>query len=278
LMDEHFINSLGLKLQASVELVNPISENHYRMITSLIPGLLKNIKDNHTHHDQLAFFECGRVWPTTSNVPVDVSIEKKSVAGIFFKKRTTVDFYHSKTYVNEFFTSQGFGQPEWVDSSNGARLEVWYQMHQTATLMLDNKVVGFAGKVDPVLLTKLNIDAPCDAFVFELDGDCLLTHQQPVVKFKPLSKYQDTFVDLSLMVPMAVHTQTIVHKLSSVDALVTDVKLIDFFEKPEWHDVRAQTLRVWLVSDERTLGKADIDAVWQKAVDAVQVLGCKVRM
>ena len=61
LMDEQFINFFGFEVTASVTLVNPISENHQRMITSLIPGLLKNIKDNHTHHEHLAFFGCGRI-------------------------------------------------------------------------------------------------------------------------------------------------------------------------------------------------------------------------
>ena len=131
------------------------------------------------------------------------------------------------------------------ERSAGLRLGRVVSRYQTATLMLGKQVVGVAGKVDPVLLTKLDIDAPCDAFVFELDGNYLLTHQQPVIKFKPLSKFKDTFVDLSLMVPMSVHTQMIVNKLSALlIILITEVDLIDFFEKSKWHDVRAQTFRV----------------------------------
>jgi len=272
LFDEQFIASLGLKLLEVVHLINPISENHFRMITSLVPGLFKNIKENHVHHEALSFFEWGRVWKGQGD-----KVETKSLAGIIFKKREDVDFYAGKALITHMFHALGLDENKLVWAKPVGSQDQWYAQYQTAQILYDGKVIGTAGMADPVIMNKLSVDAPCTAFIFELDGSFLISAPARIPAYSQISKFQDTYVDISLFAPLNLATQSVIEKLRTVDELVKRVDLIDFFEKEEWQDVRAVTVRLWLEHPEKTLQKVEIDAVWQLATTAVAALGAKVR-
>ncbi len=288
MFDEQFIASLDWKPNVAVSVVNPVSENYARMATSLVPGLLKNIKENHVQRDQLAFFESARVWQWLDKEPV----ERKQVAGVFFKKRSTVDFYQCKYQLNNLLTMLGFKHDIVSWKKLTTTPEPWYQAHQSAQLIYENRVIGVAGKCDPAFITKLDIDVASDAFIFELDADFLLNHQLGISKFVPLSKFQQTSFDVSLFVPLTLEAAAIKASITTIDTLIKHVELVDFFEKtaaglPSQSSERATagaaasralTFRIWLGSDERTLEKADMDMVRQAVVAAVEKLGVTVRV
>ena len=251
MIDEAFCALLGLQLDAAVSLLNPVSENYRRMIVSLVPGLLKNVVDNHQHRDNLAFFEVGRIWPAIDGQPQ----ERRSVAGIFFVKRVAFDFYQGKAQLEALLASLGFDKAlcTWQQVTTGSAS--WYRPYQTAQLLYDKQFVGTAGLADPMLLHKLGIDVACDAFIFELDGEFLINQANPLPHYKPLSKFQETYIDISMMVPRTVLTATLQEQLAAVDPLVQSVDLVDFFEKDDWVDKRSVTLRLWLSSYEKNVRK-----------------------
>lgn len=274
--DEQYLAALGLTLETAVSIVNPVSENFYRMISSLVPGLLKNVQDNQVQQDTLSFFEAGRIWGTQDGAVT----ERQSVAGIFFKKRSEVDFYQCKFYLSSLLESLGFDATAVTWQKSDAPALPWYRPYQSAQLSYQGKPIGFAGNVDPMLLNKLDIATECQAFVFELDGDFLLAKDAQAESYKPLSKFQETFFDVSLFVPLNLETATIQKEIAHLSPLIQNVSLVDFFENAAQaaQGVRALTLRVLLVHDQRTLEKADIDTLWRQVVDAIQPLGAKVRM
>ena len=274
LIDEQFVASLGITVHEVISLVNPISENHHRMIPSLIPGLLKNIKENHNHRDALSFFEWGRVWKGKGS---DDIIETKSLAGIVFKKRATVDFYVGKAIITNMITALGLDETK-LSWKKSAQYDPWYSPHQTTDILYSDNVIGTAGVADLIILNKLEIDAESSAFLFEIDGNFLATTPPQIHRYKHISKFQDTYVDISLFAPLTLATQLVIDTLRTIDPLIKQVELIDFFEKAEWHDVRALTVRLWLEHNEKTLQKADIDAVWQRATAATAKLGAKARI
>ncbi len=63
-----------------VRVANPLSQEASRLVTSLVPALMAVVKRNMHKEDHLAFFELGRVWAKSCDVP----FEKKSLSGIFF--------------------------------------------------------------------------------------------------------------------------------------------------------------------------------------------------
>jgi phenylalanyl-tRNA synthetase beta subunit len=149
--------------------------------------------------------------------------------------------------------------------------------HQTAMIISQNQEVGVAGKIDPVFLNKLDLHTECDAFFFELDADYLISAPSVTKRYKPISKYQDSYFDLSLAVPLELEAQKIKDTLNKSNSFITKIDLLDFFEKPEWQSFRSITFRVWVNSSEKTLDKDEIETIRTQTISSIEVFGAKLR-
>lgn len=271
--DEDFLAELNLKEDDTVNVVNPVSQNSFRLITSLVTGLLKNIKTNHVHNDSIAIFEFAKIWSLNKKVPA----EHKSLAGIFFEKYSAVDFYKCKQHILDLISFLGMDvkKVEWQKIEKPEK--DWYREYQCARILYDGETIGTAGNVNPVLLSKLKIHDNNSAFVFELDGNWLLSGLSVEKRYKQISKFQETYFDLSVLVPLTHITKNIENKIYEASSLIKKVELIDFFEKSDWTDVRSQTFRIWLEHPEKTLEKEEIDSTMKSTIKIIELLGAKLR-
>lgn len=274
--DEKFLESVGLtNLQAAGEIVNPVSQDSRRLLTCLLPGLLKNVKENFHEQESLRFFEVGRVW---SSGKQDEIIEHKKVSGIFFEKRKKVDFYECKSYVTGLLDYIGvaFDKIEWQKIDKPTY--VWCAKYQSANIVFDKKIIGVLGKVDHAFLSKLDVLPESEAFFFELDLDFLIGFDPEIKKFKPLPRFQETSFDLSLLVPLKLEVSVLEGILCGAASLITKVELIDFFEREDWLDKRSLTFRIWLNNLEKTLEKEEIEVVREKTIMLMQKNGAELRL
>lgn len=274
-LNEPFLDSIGLKIDnVATEIINPVSEDQSRIIPSLLPGLFKNLKDNFVQKDSLRFFEFGRVWLPGQNNTI---IEKKSLAGIFFEKKNKVDFYDCKSYLIDMLNLLGidFKNTEWKKIEKPS--DSWIMPYQSADIYFKGEKIGTVGKVDLMFLSKIDVLPESDAFFFDFDGDFLLEFEAEIDKFVPLAKFQDTYFDLSLFVPIKLKTSDIEARLKKVSDLIIDVDLIDFFEKEDWLDKRSLTFRLSIVDREQTIEKSQIDEIRANALSSLQEIGITLR-
>lgn len=271
--DEAFLASLDVTLESPISVVNPVSENMSRLVTSLIPGLLKNIRDNHVHKERLAFFECGRVWQGT----VDDTQEIKTIAGIMLDKHHDVDFYLIKQHLLDLFSLLHLPSADiaWNKVAHDA-CPSWFSPFQTAALQYGDQLIGMVGRLNPLILDKLGLTDAC-GMMFELSNDFLLTQQIVALRMKPISKYQDTYFDVSLLVPLHIQAASLFEPLNAADDLIVKTELIDFFEQESWHDQRSLTLRFWLSDSEKTLEKEHIDSVRESVLTIALAYGARLR-
>jgi phenylalanyl-tRNA synthetase beta subunit len=117
----------------------------------------------------------------------------------------------------------------------------------------------------------------CTAVVFELDGDWLIDPEIKHKRYSTISKFQESYFDLSFMVPLSVKVVDIKDTIAAVNTMIRKVELIDFFEKSEWVHERSLTFRAWVEHFDRTLEKNEIDDVMQLAITNVGMLGAKLR-
>jgi len=287
--DEPFIAELGYEPKdVACEVVNAPSVDQRRLVKSLLPNLFKNIKENFVLDESLNFFELARTWhkPSKKISPFtllyDIQKERKIVeykraSGIFFNKRKTVDFYECKQHILDLLSSirVDLTLVEWKQIEKPS--EPWVTPYQSAEIYFDGNLIGVAGKVEKAFLNRLDVLPESDAFFFELEADFLLNYKPETATLKELPRYQETFLDFSVFVPLTVTTSKLEKQLAKVDSLITDVKLIDFFEREEWLDKRSLTFRVRVYNPEKTIGKEEIDAVWKKAVAVLEKNGASLR-
>jgi phenylalanyl-tRNA synthetase beta chain len=267
--DNQFLEKVGLSkllAETAYTVANPVSEHWTHLVSSLIPHLFKNIEQNVHEHDRMAFFEINNIWKNINNKPV----EQSSFAGIWYQA-TELNFYEYKEKVSQIFKLLllpiVWRKPE-------SDLAVFYHPHQTAELVFNDKVIGYAGCVRPDSMRAFTAG---HAFIFEMELDTLLQAHKELVTFTPLSTYQPVTTDISLLVPFKVSVDALEQAIALVDARIYHVQLVDYFEKPEWVSERAVTLRYKAVDEEKTFSKQEIDQLRAAVTAAVQALGVTVR-
>ncbi len=266
LYDESFLRTINWQPGKTLTVMDPVSENWERLVTSLIPHMFKAIAHNAADHDQLRFFECGRIWDVTRT-----DSEEKKLAGIIFDKKNTIDFYDAKTTIEKLCTMLGL-TISWVKVD--APDKPWFTPYQTALLMHKDQQVGIAGKVNPAFL---NTITEGDAFVFELDSDFLVHGTSKAQRYQPVSKYPDVSRDVSLFMPLTAQVDDILNTLTHIDEHIVSVNLIDFFEKAEWHDKKALAFNIVLRDHYKTMSKDEVDIIWNKIVQALEQQGAVIR-
>lgn len=263
--DEEFLRQLAYDPTDALRVANPLSEHWQRLVTSLVPNLLKCVATNHGY-ETLRFFECNRVW-----FFLEHPVETEECAGIWYEMKKPIDFYDGKALLVNLFD---FFKLSFRWEKPSGELDPWYDRNQTAQLWYNDRIVGTAGKIAPLFLHPV---AQGDAFIFELDANFLANTVRKVPVFKPLAKYPSTDLDISLIVPIECTVEGVESTILSADKRITSVQLIDSFTRPEWTTKKSVTLRFVAYDETGTLTKEDIDAIWEHVVGKVKAIGAEVR-
>ena len=267
LFDESFLRTLNWEPGETAQIKDPVSANLYRLVTTLVPNLLKAIQENSADHDQLRFFEWGRFWEKEGG---DIA-ESKALAGIIFDKKKPVDFYDAKALLEQFFAMLHL-PVQWQHADTVAY--PWLHDAQTAVLLHEGKTIGMAGTADPLFFRDVSEG---HAFIFELNGDFLEQYVRPAHRFVPIAKYPEVERDVSMLVPLSLTVDELTHMISNVDDQVVGVQLVDMFQKKEWKDQRSLTMRYTMRDATKTMTKSEVDAIHAQIIKTVETAGAIVR-
>jgi phenylalanyl-tRNA synthetase beta chain len=265
--NESFLQLLQWQPERAVTIESPVSEQYKTLATSLVPGLLSNVYENHAEHDKLRFFEWARRWQKTGNE----IIERSELAGIFYNKKEMISFYEIKGYMQHLFAMLQLSVT-WhkVDNPQAP----WFAPYQTAYVKCNDRVVATVGIVDVGFVHHL---MPGSMALFVIDGTFLDACKHLVSHFSLISKYPAVERDISMMIPQTVTVEQLSRCIASSNNLIIDVQLIDFFEKPEWKGQRSVAFRFVMQDRTKTLTHQEIDQISLQVNDAVKALGAEIR-
>lgn len=265
--DEAFLNSIDWQSGATLKVQEAVSENWQRLVTTLIPNLLKAVQVHSQEFEQMNFFEWAKVWPHGT-----AESEQACLAGIFVNQKQSIDFYVIKNQINKIAQLLGISF-EWVKADT-QELAPWYLPYETANVMHQGTKIGTAGKINPAFYHKIALG---DAFIFELDATFLATIHVPYKRFTSISKYPEISRDVSFLISVTTTVQQLQTEISHIDTLIKDITLVDFFQKPEWQDQKSITLRITMQDPNATLESSKADTVMQKVTKHLASLGAVIR-
>lgn len=266
--DESFLQAIKWQPQQAVEILNPVSENWRRLVTSLIPHLCKNVQQNSHDYAALRYFEWGRIWYPKEDG--QNALELRILAGVFFN-RANVDFYAMKNYLQILFNALQL-KIDWQKPSEA--VPVWWHPYQVASLMFQGKQVGMAGHLSASWVANI---AEGQIFAFELDGDFLLNQTVNAIKYQPLARFQPVSLDVSLFVPLSSTVYDLQNIIKQADKRIYQVELVDSFQKNDWINQKALTFRYHFVDHEKTLSSDENSQVQNHVTQALQKIGANIR-
>ena len=267
-----------------VKLVNPIASHLSVMRSSLIAGLVANIRHNaNRKQTRVRLFELGRVFArdaAAQDGPLEVAGVRQplKVAGAAWGPSVEeqwgaparqVDFYDVKMDVEALF------------GTRGARLRFEAATHpalhpgRSARVTLDGKQVGWIGELHPRWAKQADLaHAPV---VFELDVDALSEGELPQVR--ELSRQPVVVRDLALWVDAPVTAQSMLDTVAATVkadpqlAVVQDMRLFDVwrgnYRGSEPPSEKSLAFRFWLQDRERTLDEVRVADYLVRIKDAL---------
>lgn len=245
--------------EQSLALVNPISSELSVMRTSLWTGLITTYLYNQSRQQsRIRIFETG-----LSFVQRQTLQQEAMFAGLISgplleeqwgiaKNSPHVDFFDIKNDVEALFAT--------IAEKDILRFEVAEHpaLHpgQSACILLNGERVGWIGKLHPKIQKQFDIEQ--DIFLFELKLAVLL--QQPIPKFKDISKFPSIRRDISFLIEQSVSVQQVIDaiKTESNDWLM-DVTLFDVYQGKNLPEQKKSfALSFLLQHPSRTLQDAEI--------------------
>jgi len=258
--DEQWLNTLQWAPDDAVLIANPVSENMYRLVTTLMPNMLYAVANNVHTHRQLRVFEWGATWKQVSRDDSQVQ-EDETCAALVYNQQRHYDFYAFKSDIHSIFTM--IHMPvAWRNIDDHTMAPAWCYADETAHLLYEKGGtwyhLGYAGRVNSDWMARI---ADGYAYGCELDGYALRHYHADNPVFAGLSKYQSTWFDVSLGVPEDITVAQLENCARHADERIHDVYLVDLYEQPTHEYARSVTLRITAGHMHKTLTSDEIEAI-----------------
>jgi phenylalanyl-tRNA synthetase beta chain len=234
--------------------------------TSLIPGLLENMRKNTSQQtDTLHLFEIGKSFFSTGEDTLPE--EREIVAGLitgnrthqtWYGKKQPLDFFDLKGAVEDLLDAVGIADAEYAAVE--ADSCPYFASGHGAQVTKDNTILGFLGKMAKPVLKHFGLKQ--DAYVFELDLAAVMGQMPRQIKALPLPRFPSISQDITLIVDHQVPVGDVFGQMKAIageNELVEDMFLFDLFEgSPLAEGKKSLSFRIIYRSDVKTLTEKNI--------------------
>jgi phenylalanyl-tRNA synthetase beta chain len=253
-----------------LELEMPMSPEQSQLRISLIPNILKNVRENLKNYNEFNIFEIGKVyWPNGEILPEEktmlvgaMALAKKSVKKEKQDLRSQSNFFEAKALVDNILLQLGI-KDHYYDDFNGVPIEtpksLWHQSRSAEIKILGSeKSVGFMGEINPFVLSSFDINTRI--VMFEFDMERLLEISEQEREYAPIRKHPVVTRDISLIAGQDVRVDEILMIIQKAGGdIVLDVDLFDAIDFAD--DSSSFAFHIILGADEKTLTGKEIDDV-----------------
>ena len=271
------LSQLGAMKHLQLEM--PMSPEQSQLRISLIPNLLKNVKENLKNYVEFNIFEIGKVyWPTGEFLPQEKSmlvgvmvLKKKSVKEEKMDKRHESGFFEAKAAVNNILEQLGI-LDHYYDTFESlpidSPLSLWHQS-RSAEIKIQGtgKSIGFIGEISPIVLAEFDINTR--VVMFEFDSEKLLEISQQEREYTSIRKHPVVTRDISLIAGMDVRIDEILMIIQRAGGnLVLDVDLFDAIDFAD--NSSSFAFHIILGADDRTMTGKEIDDTMSAIIEQLE--------
>lgn len=260
-----------------VRLLNPLSEEQTVMRTTLLPGLLENVKRNISYQKtSVKLFEIGKVFtPTGEN---SLPLENTRLAGVLsgnrygdshplYFKPQNCDIFDAKGSIEYLLEALRLNVAEGENTivfQTAREHEPFADTFNTLVLNHDKKVIGYLGKVAQDVVKSFGIKQ--EVYFFDIDFDALGSLPAMPKSFSSLSIYPSVKRDIALVVADSISAGELLAAVrGSGEKLIEHSEIFDIFkgEKiPEGY--KSVALSITYRSPTKTLTEKNVEKAHSK--------------
>lgn len=271
----------GHELAKTVSIKNPLSDEESVLRTSLLPGLLRVLRNNRSRgQSDVSVFEDGRVfhhrpWPVDSRVPDQPHRLAVAAVGVTGTKDLAGDGRPADVHTVTSLI-RALARSHSLDVSLVSGSAPGFHPTRTAEVIAAGRPIGFAGELHP--LTAKFYDLHERVAVAEVDLDGLVAAGMDH-EYRLVSPYPPVDFDLSFEIDATVPAADLVAAVrESGGDLLESTRVFDEFRGGTLgDDKKALAVRVRLRAPDRTLQADEIAAVRAAMVEGARGMGAALR-
>lgn len=251
---------LQLEPEKHVRLLNPIAEGQNLMRTSLVPGLLKNTRDNARFYDQFRLFEIGHEIRRDGE-RID---ERAAFGALIFAKEDSDQLTELKHLAESLVPGvlAGAAQPRSFEHPM-----------RVASLVCGDVEVGRLFEVHPSLL-----DAG-RATILELDIESAMRSGERAIRFEPIRRFPSSAFDLSVVTDGREPVLAVEQRLRQFAPEADRVEFVRQYSGPPLPEgKKSVSYRVTISAPDRTLSSEEVGKVRAEIIRSMREAGYDLRV
>jgi phenylalanyl-tRNA synthetase beta chain len=277
---KHF-DMLGLaeddSLRKTVALMNPLGEDQSVMRTTLLPGLLENVRHNINRQcSDIRLFEIGKVFHPQGelSLPEENQYLTAVVSGRRSPGTEELHFGHEKAdildlkgVVSQLISELGLANVDFEAMPQDVK--PYSDKKSVFRLVSSLGTLGECGKVHSNTLQEFGIKQ--NVFYLDFQIDLLLKQQKVRKNFTALPKYPSVKWDIAVLVPDTVGAGDIVDAVNKTEEpLIECAELFDVYRgEPIKEGYKSVAIAVTYRSHEQTLDDETVGKVHKKITDMI---------
>ncbi|RJQ37004.1 phenylalanine--tRNA ligase subunit beta [Candidatus Microgenomates bacterium] len=219
----------------ALEVSNPLSQDLVYLRKTLVPSLLKVIRDNE-NKQIIKIFEMANVYmPKANDLPNEVLMLGGAI------KKEKVSFYEIKGVIEQLLNDLGIKNMSFKQKDGGTGAQIYI-----------NK--DFIGEIE--ILDENIAD-------FELNFQKILNCVNLSKTYTPILKFPPVIEDISMILPKEVMFQEVVNVIKNQSDLIKEVNLFDTYENKK-------SFRIKYQDPQKTLTNEEVSKVREKVYQALE--------
>lgn len=266
-MDSKFIEMFIEGKNNTIKIINPLVTELNSMRTTLLFGLLENVKHNINNGiTNIKIFEIGNVFTlNTERKSIGIIITGLTIENTWNISVKNVDFFELKGIIEILFDKLNVKDYKFCKI---AKPEIYNE--DNLTINISNIEIGTFGEVNDSILRIFAIKEK--VYFAEIYLHDLIKYSFIPKEFCSLPRYPAIKRDLAIIVKNNIEYSLILEYIKSTGAeLLESVQLIDFYRGTQIPDgCRSLTIRLSFRSRERTLTDQEVNIVHEKIVKTLK--------
>ncbi|HCC55553.1 MAG TPA: phenylalanine--tRNA ligase subunit beta [Desulfobulbaceae bacterium] len=260
----------------TVHLLNPLAEDQSVLRTTLLPGLLENLRRNvnHQSHD-VRLFEIGKVFhPQEGKQPEEsfrlaavVSGRRNPGAPVLYAGETQVDLLDVKGVLTQMLDNLGLALTITCQAGVAGVELPFAEPGSVLLVMGEEKILGWCGAFSPQTLKAFGIKQ--QAFFVDLDLAAFADFPPQTKTFAPLPKFPFVKWDMALIVPEGVVVGEMLSAIHGCgEMFIERAEIFDVFQGKNI-EVGKKSIAISITyrALERTLDDETVGRIHQKIIE-----------
>lgn len=256
------LHDFNINEKEAVKLLNSLTIDQDILRTTLIINLLKNTKDNLRFNDAFKIFEIGRIFNNLeeSEKYEDLPMQNYYFSGVLTNLNSDNLFFDIRNIIDNFLKLFKFNFEYKIEEKDS--IPSYCHSGRYANIFVNNEKIGYVSEFNPEIL--LNNKIKQKVAIFEIDFEKLFSLLNVEITYKPISKFQKSEIDLSMIVDKKILWKDLQKTILKVSDVIESVKLFDVYTGDKIDsNKKSMAFRMTFANSNRNLNQEEIDKLWK---------------